>query len=181
MLRAFQDVSTAILVAMLAAAPAIAASGTCVTVQGPVGAAFLDCAAGQAHNILPPGSDGLVNAADFARQESGQGTPPHQQDQVAPYADLEKVAGEFPAPFDATHTEGQRIQADAQAYIDGINAYIQAALANPDLMPVEYSALQQTPTPWKGTDVVATATLVQATFAIGGGDEVDSALLDGSL
>ena len=92
MLRAFQGVSIAVLVATLAARPAVAASRTCVTVQGPVGAAFLDCAAGQAHNILPPGSDGLVNAADFARQESGQGTPPHQQDQVAPYAGLEQVA-----------------------------------------------------------------------------------------
>src|SRR5207249_10412560 len=93
----------------------------------------------------------------------------------------DRLATEFTAPFDATHTEGQQLQADAQAYVDGVNAYIQAALANPDLLPVEYPALQEEPAPWRVTDVVATATLVQAIFATGGGDEVDSALFNRSL
>ena len=288
-----------LLAATLVAAGTAAARSTCTTVQGPAGAPFLDCALGQAHNILPPGADGLVNAAEFAQHEAGGGVPPHQQDQVAPYADLEQVAPnlqaadlgrfykdasfgvpadqiervevpragavivrdkafgtphifgntradaefasgyaaaedrlffmdvlrhvgraqasaflgpsdstlaldcsvarvagynevelqqqvdqlttEFTAPFDATHTEGQQVVADGQAYVDGVNAYIQAALTNPDLLPAEYPALQEVPEPWRPTDIVATATLVQAIFAIGGGDEVDSALFNRSL
>ena len=289
----------ALIAATLVAARTAAARSSCTTVQGPAGAPFLDCALGQAHNILPPGADGLVNAAEFAQQEAGGGVPPHQQDQVAPYAGLELVAphlqaadlgrfykdasfgvpadqiervevpragavivrdkafgtphifgntradaefasgyaaaedrlflmdvlrhvgraqasaflgpsdstlaldcsvarvagynevelqqqldqlvSEFPAPFDTTHTEGQQVVADGQAYVDGVNAYIQAALTNPDLLPAEYPALQELPEPWRPTDVVATATLVQAIFAIGGGDEADSALFNRSL
>src|SRR3989442_7581524 len=288
-----------LLAATLVAAGTGAARSTCITVQGPAGAPFLDCALGQAHNILPPGADGLGNAAEFARQEAGGGVPPHQQDQVAPYADLEQVApnlraadlgrfykdasfgvpaeqiervevpragavivrdrafgtphifgntradaefasgyaaaedrlffmdvlrhvgraqvsaflgpsdsslaldcsvarvggynetelqqqldqlpAEFTVPFDATHTEGQQVVADGQAYVDGVNTYIHAALTNPDLLPAEYAALQELPAPWRPTDVVATATLVQAIFAIGGGDEADSALFNRSL
>ena len=80
-----------------------------------------------------------------------------------------------------TTTEGAQVVADGQAYVDGVNAYIQAALADPTLLPAEYPALQIAPVPFTVTDVVATATLVQAIFAIGGGDEVDSALLYRSL
>src|SRR5207245_1972771 len=49
------------------------------------------------------------------------------------------------------------------------------------LLPAEYPALQELPEPWRPTDIVATATLVQAIFAIGGGDEVDSAVFNRSL
>ena len=94
---------------------------------------------------------------------------------------FDQLATEFTAPFDTTHTEGQQLQADVQAYVDGVNAYIQAAQQNPDLMPAEYAALQEQPASWKPTDVVATATLVQAIFATGGGNEVDSALFNRSL
>ena len=54
-------------------------------------------------------------------------------------------------------------------------------------LPAEYKLLQipppapKTPTEWKGTDIVATATLVQAIFATGGGNETGSALLYQSL
>jgi acyl-homoserine lactone acylase PvdQ len=294
-----RHVLIAVVAVLLITPRAFGAQPVCLMVQGPVGAPFPDCALGQAHNILPPGANGLVNATDFAKQEGGLGPAPHQQDQLAPYANLELVAphlqaadlaqyykdasfgvpadqierietprpgtvivrdkafgtphifgntrydtefgsgyaaaedrlffmdvlrhvgrsqvsaflgpsdsalaldcsiarvagyneaelqqqaeqmaAEFSAPFDATHTEGEQIQADAQAYVDGVNAYIQAALTNPDLMPVEYPALQEVPAPWKPTDIIATATLVQATFAIGGGNEVDSALFNGML
>ncbi|TME20522.1 MAG: penicillin acylase family protein [Chloroflexi bacterium] len=87
----------------------------------------------------------------------------------------------YTAPFDATHTDGQQVQADGLAYIDGINAYIQAALVDPTKLPAEYPALQEVPTPWTSTDIIAVATLVQAIFAVGGGNEVDSALLYSSL
>ena len=62
-----------LLAATLVAGGTAAARLTCSTVQGPAGAPFPDCALGQAHNILPPGADGLVNAAEFAQQEAGQG------------------------------------------------------------------------------------------------------------
>lgn len=80
-----------------------------------------------------------------------------------------------------TTTEGAQVVADGEAYADGVNAYIQAALADPALLPAEYPALQTTPAPWSVRDIVATATLVQAIFAVGGGNEVNSALLYQSL
>ncbi|HXA30065.1 MAG TPA: penicillin acylase family protein [Candidatus Angelobacter sp.] len=276
----------------------------CVTKQGPVGAPFQDCAMGNALNIVPPGSSGLYNAADFARFEAGLGPAPHTQDQRSMYADLIKQAPNVTgaqllnyykdasfygsvqpgdrvetvplhsgtvivrdAQFGVPHvfgntrydtefgsgyasaedrlfmmdvlrhygrgqlssflgpspstlamdcgiarvagydeaelqqqvdllpqrytkpltieghrtTEGAQVVADGTAYADGVNAYIQAALADPALLPAEYPALQIAPAPWNVRDIVATATLVQAIFAVGGGDEVNSALLYQSL
>jgi acyl-homoserine lactone acylase PvdQ len=48
-------------------------------------------------------------------------------------------------------------------------------------LPVEYGLLQIPLNAWKATDIVATATLVQAIFATGGGNEVASALFYESL
>src|SRR5205814_4076514 len=78
-------------------------------------------------------------------------------------------------------TVGQQIVADAQAWVDGVNEYINEALADPTKMPAEYPLLQIPLLPWKATDIVATATLVQAIFATGGGNETASALLYQSL
>jgi acyl-homoserine lactone acylase PvdQ len=78
-------------------------------------------------------------------------------------------------------TEGQQVQLDVHGYVDGVNAYIQSALTTPSMLPAEYPALQAVPAPWVATDVVATATLVQAIFATGGGNEVASALFYKSL
>jgi len=286
------------------ATAAHALTGGCATKQGPIGASFLDCSFGNTLNIVPPGSNGLYNAADFAAFEANGTRPAHTTDQEGMYADLLKVAPnlqpsqllsyykdsgfyatpqpgdttqtvaghpgtviirdaqfgvphifgatrydtefgsgyasaqdrlfmmdvlrhygrgqlssflgpspstlamdcgidavagyseselqqqadalptEFPQPITIaghTESEGQQITDDANAYVDGVNAYIQAALLNPTLLPVEYPALQIVPAPWKTTDIVATATLVQAIFAVGGGNEVDSALLYNSL
>ncbi len=276
-----------------AALPAEAAASNCQTLTPPAGAGapYQDCAGGQVYNVLPPGENGLVNAAQFAARQ----TPPHADDQRSMYADLLKVAPNlqpadvgryfklaglgpgandidrvyspqpgtvivrdksfgvphvfgatrdatefgagyaaaedrlfmmdvfrhvgrstlssflgpsamalaldcsvaavagysetelqaqvdllpqrYTAPFDATHSEGQQVVADGQAYVAGINAYIQQALLNPTLLPVEYPALQQPLVAFKPTDIIAIATLVQAIFAVGGGDEVGSALL----
>jgi acyl-homoserine lactone acylase PvdQ len=280
------------------------AGDDCVTKQGPVGAAFLDCSVGAALNIVPPGSTGTYNAVDFARFQAGLGAPPHTRDQLAMYADLIKAApnvtsaqllnyykdagfygavqpgdkvetvplhsgtvivrdNQFGVPhvFGTTRydtefgsgyasaedrlfmmdvlrhygrgqlssflgpspstlamdcgidrvagyseaelqqqvdlipqrytrpitigghatTVGQQVVDDGNAYVDGVNAYIQQALANSTLLPAEYAALQVTPAPWTSHDIVATATLVQAIFAVGGGDETNSALLYQSL
>ena len=272
-----------------------AAAGACVNVKPPVGPSYVDCAGGNALNILPAGQDGVENAF----QAAGGQPPPHAGDQEPLYANLIKeapnvrpgdvaklfkaanlgipandvgrvyspragvvivrdksfdvphifgatradtefgagyaaaedrlffmdalrhvgrstaasflgaapavvaldcsvaqVAGydeaelqqqidnlpkKYTTPFGNGNTEGQQVVADGTAYVDGINAYVQAALANPALMPAEYPALQVLPALWKPTDVIAVATLVQAIFATGGGGEVDSALFNRSL
>src|SRR6516162_8260002 len=48
-----------------------------------------DYAHGQAMFILPAGENGLVNAAQLARFEKNGTRPPHSQDQLAPYENLE--------------------------------------------------------------------------------------------
>jgi acyl-homoserine lactone acylase PvdQ len=91
------------------------------------------------------------------------------------HSDLITIAGH-------TTTEGQQIVDDATGYVAGVNEYINRALTtDPTKLPAEYPLLQIPLLPWKPTDIVATATLVQAIFATGGGNEVASALLYQSL
>jgi acyl-homoserine lactone acylase PvdQ len=72
---------------------------------------------------------------------------------------------------------GRQVVNDFTDFAAGMNQYINEALSDPNKMPSEYPALQLTPQPWVGTDTVAVATLIQATFAAGGGREQDSAIL----
>ncbi len=62
-----------------------------------------------------------------------------------------------------------------------VNAFIAAAVSDPNELSVEYLSLRQVPARWKVTDVVAVATIVQSIFASGGGNEVSSALFHDSL
>jgi acyl-homoserine lactone acylase PvdQ len=78
---------------------------------------------------------------------------------------------------------GQQALADAQAYIDGINAYLTAA-KDGRYFPGEYvltghmDAITNAGTidPFKLTDMIALASVVGALFGTGGGGEVQSAL-----
>lgn len=78
---------------------------------------------------------------------------------------------------------GQQALADAQAYIDGINAYITAS-KNGRYFPGEYvltghmDAITNAGTiaPFQLTDLIALASVVGALFGTGGGGEVESAL-----
>jgi acyl-homoserine lactone acylase PvdQ len=70
---------------------------------------------------------------------------------------------------------GEQAIADVQSYVEGINAYIADANANPALKPGEYGLLGKPMEPWKATDVLAIATLVGGIFGRGGGNEVGSA------
>ncbi len=74
---------------------------------------------------------------------------------------------------------GPQIFADAESYVDGINAYIAKAQANPLMMPGEYYAIGQPqgPTPFTVEDVVSVATLVGGIFGKGGGDQLSNAIL----
>src|SRR5262249_19966722 len=71
--------------------------------------------------------------------------------------------------------DGVKMQQDIQAWVDGVNHYIDTVGI---AYPGEYVALGlDWPTPkWKVTDVVATAAVVAGIFGTGGGQEVTSAL-----
>jgi acyl-homoserine lactone acylase PvdQ len=74
----------------------------------------------------------------------------------------------------ASGPEGQAIVDDGQAYTDGVNAYISEALSNPAKLPVEYTLLGLTLSPWKPEDEIAIATKIGAIFGKGGGGEVSN-------
>jgi len=95
--------------------------------------------------------------------------------QFAPYTDAE-LNRQFALADEYYGKEGRALQRDGQAYIDGINAYVQDALANPTLMPAEYAAVGKAPAPWSVSDLVAEASLIGGIFGKGGGRELDSAL-----
>ena len=109
-----------------------------------------------------------------------QGNRDFEQDQwgVAPYteADLQSQIDNLDDLYGAEGAEQQRLLSN---YIDGINAYITEAKLNPLLMPGEYAAINrpQGPDPWKGTDLIATASLVGGIFGKGGGRELETAEL----
>jgi acyl-homoserine lactone acylase PvdQ len=94
---------------------------------------------------------------------------------IAPYteADLQSQIDNAPKLYGA---DGEKIVDDVTSFVAGINAYIQAALLNPNLMPAEYAALGKVPAEWKPTDVIAEASLIGGIFGKGGGSEVRSAL-----
>jgi acyl-homoserine lactone acylase PvdQ len=71
---------------------------------------------------------------------------------------------------------GRQVIHDVDSSIAGINARIQYDESHPDVLPAEYPALQSQPKPWTRADVVAIATLIQAIFAGGGGNELGNAL-----
>jgi acyl-homoserine lactone acylase PvdQ len=94
----------------------------------------------------------------------------------APYteADLEKALAQTPEDYGQA---GQQAVEDVQAYVEGINAYIAAAKADPkNLEPAEYSFINKPMEPWKPTDVLAVASLIGGIFGRGGGNELNSAL-----
>jgi acyl-homoserine lactone acylase PvdQ len=69
--------------------------------------------------------------------------------------------------------EAREVLADANNYVDGINAYIAQARLNPLLMPGEYAAIGKPLEDWKLTDTAAIASLIGARFGRGGGREAE--------
>src|SRR3954453_4732545 len=105
-----------------------------------------------------------------AFDESQWAIPPYnEEDLQRQYDQLDNLYG----------AEGKQIQDDAKDFVDGINAYIDEAKLNPNLMPGEYGAINQPtgPAEWKVTDIIATAALVGGIFGKGGGNELGSALV----
>jgi len=112
----------------------------------------------------------------FAGGAAGNREFEQEQWRIAPYteADLQLQIDRLD---DDLGPQGAQLQRDLAAYVDGINAYINAARAGLYL-PGEYVALGRLggPDPWRITDVVATASLVGGIFGGGGGGEVVSAI-----
>ena len=73
---------------------------------------------------------------------------------------------------------GLRVKQDLDSYLAGINAYIDETKTDPSKLPGEYAAIGKLPDPWKGSDVIATASLIGGIFGKGGGAEVQSAQVE---
>ena len=95
--------------------------------------------------------------------------------QFAPYTEADLQSQIEPRRSSTARTAASVVN-DVKGYVDGINAYIDEALADPSLLPAEYAALGKLPQPWTLTDSVAEASLIGGIFGKGGGRELDSAL-----
>jgi acyl-homoserine lactone acylase PvdQ len=100
-----------------------------------------------------------------------------EQWDVAPYTEQD-LQRQIDLADEVYGAEGVRLQQDLAAYVDGVNQYITEARLDPaEKMPAEYAAILKPsgPTDWKGTDVIATASLIGGIFGKGGGREVGNA------
>ena len=120
---------------------------------------------------------GRAQLASFAGGAQGNRDFDQSQWQIAPYTE-EDLQSQIDAG--ANYGEvGKLLQEDLRNYVDGINRYILEARLNPLKMPGEYAAINQPwgPADWKGTDIIATASLVGGIFGKGGGEELESGRL----
>jgi acyl-homoserine lactone acylase PvdQ len=119
---------------------------------------------------------GRGQLSSFAGGAPGNRAMDQEQWSLAPYAedDLQHQIDQFD---DLYGTEGVALQNDLSEYVAGINAYIDEAKLDPTKMPGEYAATNHPlgPDAWKGTDIIATASLVGAIFGKGGGQELGMA------
>ncbi len=115
------------------------------------------------------GNATLASFAGGANVDSDRG-----QWEIAPYTDkdLATQIDQLPKLYGQA---GQNLVDDAQAWCDGVNAYIAAAALDPTLLPVEYPAIgrPQGPERWKVSDVLNVASLIGAQLGKGGGDELE--------
>ena len=92
---------------------------------------------------------------------------------TAPYTEAD-LQTQFDSADELYGAEGIKMQHDVQAWVDGVNHYIDTVGI---AYPGEYVALGlPTPQHWKVTDVIATAAVVAGIFGTGGGGEIASAL-----
>ncbi|MEA2315372.1 MAG: hypothetical protein QOI03_2064, partial [Solirubrobacteraceae bacterium] len=113
--------------------------------------------------------------SSFAGGAAGNRAMDRTQWLIAPYteADLQSQLENAPTLYGAA---GKQAVEDVDNYVEGINAYIHAALIDPTKMPAEYAGIGKAPLEWKATDVIAEASLIGGIFGKGGGSEVRSAL-----
>jgi hypothetical protein len=119
---------------------------------------------------------GRAQLSSFAGGAPGNRAMDAEQWAAAPYTedDLQRQIDAFD---DLYGDEGRQLQADLAEYVAGVNQYISEAKLDPTRIPGEYATLGRPlgPDPWKGTDVIAIASLVGAIFGKGGGRELEMA------
>jgi acyl-homoserine lactone acylase PvdQ len=119
---------------------------------------------------------GRGELSSFAGGAPGNRAMDQEQWSLAPYTedDLQHQIDQFDDLYGA---EGRQLQDDLGNYVAGINQYIDEAKLDPTKMPGEYAAIGHLlgPDTWKGTDIIATASLVGAIFGKGGGQELGMA------
>ena len=93
---------------------------------------------------------------------------------IAPYNE-EDLQLQIDIADDVYGELGAELVQRLNAFVDGINAYIDEAMTDPSKMPAEYAAFGTMPEPWTPTDVIAEASLIGGIFGKGGGNEVGSA------
>ena len=118
---------------------------------------------------------GRAQLSSFAGGSAGNRAMDRTQWTVAPYTE-EDLQRQIDLADDIYGAQGAQLQADLAEYVAGINAYIAEARMDPSKLPFEYTAFEQQPRDWTGTDVIATASLIGGIFGKGGGNEVRSAL-----
>jgi acyl-homoserine lactone acylase PvdQ len=118
---------------------------------------------------------GRAQLSSFVGGSAGNRAMDRTQWAIAPYteADLQRQIDLAPQLYGA---RGKGLVDDLAQYVAGINKYIAEARLDPTKLPLEYTAFNQVPVDWKGTDVIATASLIGGIFGKGGGREVRSAL-----
>jgi acyl-homoserine lactone acylase PvdQ len=119
---------------------------------------------------------GRAQLSSFIGGSAGNRAQDQTQWAIAPYteADLQKQIDQGLQRYGA---EGEKVKSGAQAFVDGINQYIDEAKLDPTKLPAEYAALGKMPQPFTLTDVIAEASLIGGIFGKGGGAEVKSGLL----
>jgi acyl-homoserine lactone acylase PvdQ len=93
---------------------------------------------------------------------------------IAPYTEAD-LQLQIDLADDYYGAEGAQLQQDLADYVAGINQFISEARTDSTKMPYEYAAIGKPLEDWKGTDVIATASLVGGIFGKGGGNELEAA------
>jgi acyl-homoserine lactone acylase PvdQ len=119
-------------------------------------------AQGRLTTLIGPGADGEVARGDAAQLAVTDYRPAELEAMIAALRD--------------SSPGGASAVADLEAYVAGVNAYIDHAGQDPRAMPGEYPALGMTPKPWSVADLASVAGLITGYFGRGGGVELDDAL-----
>ena len=117
---------------------------------------------------------GRAQLSSFVGGAKGNREMDRTQWQLAPYNE-EDLQLQIDLAEEVYGARGAQVRDDLVEYVAGINRYIDEAQLDPNKKPAEYSLLGIQLEPWKGTDVMATASLVGGIFGKGGGRELDSA------
>src|SRR3954451_10152780 len=123
---------------------------------------------------------GRAQLSSFIGGGAGNRARDQTQWAIAPYtdADLQK---QIDQGLQRYGPDGQKVKDGGEAFVAGINQYIDEAMLDPTKMPAEYAALGKLPQHFTLADVISEASLIGGIFGKGGGAEVKSAVLERAL